>query len=141
MSYRVERTNESFQFRGMTPAGHAVEMDGGVEGVYQAASPMQLLVLAMGGCSGVDILSILEKGKQHVAHFSVVLEPTRVRRSTYSEFTAIHAHFVLEGELDPSKVRRAVKLSIEKYCSVSKLLEKTATITYSFEINGERFEE
>jgi putative redox protein len=68
------------------------------------------------------------------------LEATKEKRDTYSEFTAIHAHYILTGDLDPARVRRAVQLSLDKYCSVSKLLEKTADITSSFSVNGVRYD-
>lgn len=135
-SYHVERL-ASLHFRATTEEGHTVEMDGAKE---QAASPMQLLVTAMGACSGIDIVDILEKGRQTVASFAADVEATREKKGTYSEYTVLHAHYMLTGDLDPAKVVRAVRLSLEKYCSVSKLLEKTATITASCEVNGERHE-
>ncbi|MEM8598614.1 MAG: OsmC family protein [Bacteroidota bacterium] len=138
MTYHVERI-AGFHFRGTNEAGHVVEMDGASEGA-QAASPMQLLVMAMGACSGIDIVDILEKGRQTVASFQADVDATREKRGTYSEFTVLHAHYILTGDLEPAKVARAVKLSLEKYCSVSKLLEKTAMITASCEVNGERHE-
>ncbi|MEO1728165.1 MAG: OsmC family protein [Bacteroidota bacterium] len=138
MTYHIERV-AGFHFRGTNEAGHVVEMDGASEGA-QAASPMQLLAMAMGACSGIDIVDILEKGRQPIASFAADVNAAREKKGTYSEFTALHVHYVLTGDLDAAKVVRAVKLSLEKYCSVSKLLEKTATITASCEVNGERHE-
>ncbi|MEM8556875.1 MAG: OsmC family protein [Bacteroidota bacterium] len=135
-SYRVERL-AGHHFRATTKEGHTVEIDGAKA---QAASPMQLLVTAMGACSGIDIVDILEKGRQTVTSFVADVDATRETMGTYSEYTALHAHYTLTGDLDPAKVVRAVQLSLEKYCSVSKLLEKTATITASCEVNGERWE-
>ncbi|MEM9999193.1 MAG: OsmC family protein [Bacteroidota bacterium] len=135
-SYHVERL-AGHHFRATSEDSHVVEMDGAKE---QAASPMQLLVMAMGACSGIDIVDILEKGRQTVASFAADVDATRETMGTYSEYTALHAHYTLTGDLDPAKVVRAVQLSLEKYCSVSKLLEKTATITASCEVNGERWE-
>jgi putative redox protein len=55
-------------------------------------------------------------------------------------FTHLHVHYQLEGDLDPDKVRRAIDLSLEKYCSVSRMLEKTADISYSFSVNGTEYD-
>ncbi|MEM6782710.1 MAG: OsmC family protein [Bacteroidota bacterium] len=138
MTYHVERI-AGFHFRGTNEAGHVVEMDGASEAA-RAASPMQLLAMAMGACSGIDIVDILEKGRQTVDSFTADVDATREKTDTYSEYKTLHAHYALTGDLDAAKVVRAVKLSLEKYCSVSKLLEKTATITASCEVNGERHE-
>lgn len=138
--YHVEHL-KGFRFRARNEAGHTVEMDGGLgDAPAQAASPMQLLIMAMGGCSGIDILVILNKSRQAVASFTMDLTAERQKKGTYSVYTALHAHYVFTGALDPQKVRRAIRLSIDKYCSVSKLLEYTTTITASFSINGERFD-
>lgn len=139
--YHIERLNDRFHFRATNEAGHAVEMDSGAGGLPpKAAGPMQLLIMAMGGCSGIDIIDILEKSRQPVETFAVDLTAEREKKDTYTEYTAIHAHYAFTGVLDPERVRRAIRLSIDKYCSVSKLLERTATITASFSINGERFD-
>ncbi len=138
-TYHVEHI-KGFHFRASNEAGHTVDMDGGMgDAPAQAMSPMQLLAIAMGGCSGIDIIDILNKSRQPVESFSMDLEGVREKKGTYSEYTALHAHYMFTGDLDASRVRRAIRLSIDKYCSVSKLLEHTATITASFSINGERF--
>ncbi len=139
--YHIERLNEGFHFRATNEAGHTIEMDSAANGTpAQAVGPMQMVIMAMGGCSGIDILDILAKGRQPVASFAIDLEAEREKKDTYTEYTAIHAHYTFTGDLDPDRVRRAIRLSIDKYCSVSKLLEYTATITASFSINGERYE-
>ena len=85
---------------------------------------------------GSIFLSILKKGRQQVDKFSVDLTAERAEGEVPSLFTKVHAHYTLEGDLDSDKVRRAIALSIEKYCSVSKTLEATAEITYSFTVNN-----
>ncbi len=134
----VERVDDAFHFVGTNERGNKVHMDTGVEegGHGEGAGPMQLLIMAVGGCSGIDILSILKKGRQQVDTFSVDLTAERAEGEVPSLFTKVHAHYTLEGELDSEKVRRAIALSIEKYCSVSKTLEATAEITYSFTVNN-----
>ncbi len=107
---------------------------GGLEGGF---SPMQLLLAGAGGCSAIDIIGILEKQKQDLKDLKVEIEGDRQKKDTYSEFTTIHMHYIFTGDLDERKVERAINLSLDKYCSVSKTLEKTSEITHSYEIKSE----
>lgn len=118
--------------------GGKIRMDGSADigGLEGGFSPMQLLLAAAGGCSTIDIIGILKKQRQDLKEIKVEVEGDRRKKDTYSEFTTIHLHFILTGELDPSKVERAISLSLEKYCSVSKALEKGSKITHSFEIKS-----
>lgn len=116
--------------------GGLIRMDGktrigGLEGGF---SPMQLLLAGIGGCSAIDIIGILEKQRQDLQDLRVEVEGDKQKTGTYSEFKTINLHFVFEGDLDPQKVERAIDLSINKYCSVSKALEKGSKITHSYEI-------
>lgn len=105
---------------------------GGLEG---GLSPMQLLLAGIGGCSAIDVISILEKQKQKLTDLKVEVDADRQKLDAgYSEYKTIHMHFILSGELEPKKVQRALDLSITKYCSVSKALEKGSEISYDYEI-------
>ncbi len=105
---------------------------GGLEG---GLSPMQLLLAGAAGCSAIDVLSILKKQKQTVESLHVEVDGDKQKTDGgYSEFKTIHMQYTLSGDLDPAKVKRALDLSITKYCSVSKALEKVSEITYDFEI-------
>lgn len=104
---------------------------GGFEG---GMSPMELLLAACGGCSLVDIEGILQKQKQNLESIEVVVDGDRVQKETYSEYQAIHLHYELVGDLDEGKVEKAINLSLEKYCSVTKTLGHTANITSSFTV-------
>ena len=138
MKIEVELTDNAFHFVGQNERGNKVHIDTGEEegGTGQGAGPMQLLIMGLGGCSGIDILSILRKGRQQVDSFHVELEAERDPDAVPSPYKKIHAHYTLNGELDPDKVRRAIDLSMTKYCSVSKTLEAFAEITYSFTVNS-----
>lgn len=118
--------------------GGAIRMDGSREvgGLEGGISPMQLLLAGIGGCSTIDIVGILEKQRQPLEDISVEVDGDRQKTGTYSEFKTIHLEYTLKGDLDPQKVERAINLSIDKYCSVSKALEKTSKITHSFTINN-----
>jgi putative redox protein len=101
---------------------------------------MQLVVMALGGCSSIDIVDILRKGRQRIDAFTVEIDAERATDQTPALFTTIHAHYALEGDLDVARVRRAIRLSLDKYCSVARILEQTAQITYSFSVNGQPYE-
>lgn len=134
---QVERVDDDFHFVGTNERGNRVHMDIGKEegGHGEGAGPMQLLVMAIGGCSGIDIISILKKGRQQVDSFNVDLTAERFEGEVPSLFKKVHAHYTLKGDLDHEKVKRAIELSIGKYCSVSKTIEATAEITFSYTVN------
>ena len=138
MKIHVKRTDDAFHFVGTNDRGNIVHMDTSEEqgGTGQGAGPMQLLIMGMGGCSGIDIISILTKGRQTIESFEVDIEAEREQGAIPSLYKKIHAHYTLSGDLDPEKVKRAIDLSLTKYCSVSKTLELTAEITYSYTVNS-----
>ena len=124
------------RFLGESGSGHCVVMDGPPEagGRNLGVRPMEMLLLGMGGCTAFDVVHILRKGRQPVMGCEVALSAERAE-SEPKVFTRIHVHFVVSGRgLDPDRVRRAVRLSAEKYCSASIMLGKTAEITHDFEI-------
>jgi len=94
---------------------------------------MDLLLMALGGCSSIDIGLILKKQKQELKDFKVQITAER-EDEIPSVFKKINLHFVLWGDLKEKKVVKSIDLSLEKYCSVAKILEPTAEISYSFEI-------
>src|SRR5262245_37424966 len=90
---------------------------------------MELVLIGLGGCSGYDVVHILEKGRQAIADVAVELEAERAEQDP-KVFTRIHMHFVVKGRrLTAEKVERAIALSVEKHCSASAMIAKTATIT------------
>jgi putative redox protein len=95
---------------------------------------MELVLIGLGGCSGYDVVHILEKGRQAIEDVTVELEAERAQQDP-KVFSRIYMHFVLKGRgLTAEKVERAIALSVEKYCSVSAIIAKTATIIYDFEV-------
>lgn len=139
MNINVKWLGNDFHMEAENTDGGRIRIDGDTKigGLEGGLSPLQLLLAGIGSCSTVDVISILEKQKQELKdiHVEVHSDKQKVDNS-YSEFRSIHLHFVLEGELDPKKVARALDLSISKYCSVSKALEKGSEITYDFEIRN-----
>ncbi|MEE8365128.1 MAG: OsmC family protein [Gammaproteobacteria bacterium] len=123
-------------FVGESGSGHAVVMDGAPEhgGRNMGVRPMEMLLLGLGGCTAFDVVSILKKSRQAIVGCEVEIDSDRAEEIP-RVFTRIHAHFVITGNsLDSTKVEKAVNLSAEKYCSASAMLNKTAKITYDFEI-------
>lgn len=119
-----------------TGSGHIVAMDGAPEGGGRnlAPRPMETVLAGTGGCTAYDVVLILRKSGQDVRGCAVKITSERAEKDP-KVFTHIHFHFVVEGQnLKANLVDRAIKLSHEKYCSASIMLEKTATLTHSFEI-------
>lgn len=127
---------DHMSFVGESGSGHSVVMDGAPEsgGRDLGVRPMEMLLLGLGGCASFDVVMILQKARQNIKNCEV--EITAERADTEPKvFTNIHLHFIVEGvELTEARVARAVSLSADKYCSASKMLEKTATITHDFEL-------
>jgi putative redox protein len=96
---------------------------------------MQTLLAALGGCSSIDVVTILKNSKQQLDDIQVYIDGHRTPNVEPSLFETIHVHFVLTGEVEDSKAEFAVKRSMEKYCSVAKTLEPTAKITFSWDIH------
>lgn len=118
-------------FEATTGSGQTVRMDGNRA---EAASPMELVLAAAGGCSSVDVVSILEKARQDVTACRCEVNGERAD-GVPAVFTKIHLHFVVTGrDVAEKHVERAVQLSAEKYCSVAKMLEASVEMTHSFSI-------
>lgn len=119
-----------------TGSGHLIPMDVSPElgGRNLGARPMEMLLVGAGGCTSIDVVQILTKGRYEVTGCEVKLEAERATTEP-KVFTRIHFTFVVTGRKLPREaVERAVKLSHDKYCSASVMLEKTAQIDYSIEI-------
>jgi putative redox protein len=143
MIIKLDRVGEPYHFEGRNEAGNVVHIDTTPEsgGTGEGAGPMQLVAMGLGGCSSIDIVSILSKQRQQIDSMSIEIDAKRATDQVPAVFTDLHLHYTMGGDLDAGKVRRAIELSLEKYCSVSRMLEKTAKITFSFSVNGERHEQ
>lgn len=129
--------SEQHAFKAVDAKGNGVQLDANesAENTNLGARPMQLLLMALGGCSGVDVLSILKKQKQKVEQLTITVNGERENKVP-SPWKSVHLIFDLAGELDRQKCERACSLSIEKYCSVAETLRLAgATITWSVTVN------
>ena len=130
---------EDMTYVAQSPSGHAVVMDGPPElgGHNLGPRPMEMLLMGMGGCTAVDVVSILRKARQDLRGCEIEIAAERAD-SDPKVFTQIHVHFILTGQdLSAKHIERAIHLSAEKYCSASIMLGQTASITHTFEIRQE----
>ncbi len=127
---------DGMMFLGESESGHAVVLDGPADlgGRNMGVRPMEMLLIGMGGCTSIDVMQILQKGRQNV--IDCVAEISAERVDTIPKvFSKIHVHFIVTGkDLKEAVVARAIKLSAEKYCSASIMLEKAVAISHDFEI-------
>lgn len=127
---------DGMSFVAETGSGHMVNMDGAPDGGGRnlAPRPMEMMLVGAGGCTAYDVVLILKRGRHDIRGCEVKLEAARAEQDP-KVFTKINMHFKVRGRNLPQEaVARALKLSHEKYCSASIMLEKTAEITHSFEI-------
>ncbi len=137
MKINIKRLNDNFHMEAKNEDGNSIQMDSSpdIGGEGKGMRPMQLLLAAVGGCSAIDVILILKKQKQIIEDFEVEVEGEREKIEDYSLFREICLHFKFKGKVDKDKAERAVKLSVDKYCSVSKTLEPTAKISYKVSVN------
>lgn len=129
---------EGLSFVGRTETNHSVPMDTSPEhgGMNSAATPMEMVLLALGGCTGMDVISILEKKKIKLDDYWVELEAERAGTPPRT-FSSVRVRHVFVGKDIPEwAVKRAVDLSAEKYCSVGAMLRRSASIEHEVRIRG-----
>jgi len=138
MKVLLERINNDYLFEVANLNGHRVLLDNNskTEGSVKGISPMELLLMGLAGCSSIDIVAILSKQKINPTSIKMEVNGERIPGAVPALFHTITVDVVLEGDFAPEKAQRAVDLSFEKYCSVSKTLEHTAKIIYTVFLNG-----
>ena len=121
----VNRVHGDYGFEAKDDNGHTVRLDTSPEtgGENFGVRPMQMLLMGLGGCSGIDIISILKKQRQQVEGFSMYIDGEREKGVDPSLWKIINIVLELKGDIDPEKARRACELSIDKYCSVAATLK------------------
>ena len=138
MRVTLERQNNAVHFTATTEGGGTVSIDGApvIGGQGLGARPMELLLCGMGGCSSMDVVAILTKQRETITSMVVTVEAEREPDVVPSLFTRIHVHFAVAGPESSANVARAVELSMSKYCSVTRILEKSAAVTWSHTLTG-----
>jgi putative redox protein len=121
---QLSRVHGEFGFEATDENGHTIKMDSSPEsgGLNYGVRPMQSLLMALGGCSAIDVISILKKQRQDVIDYKMTISGEREKGKEPSLWQTIHVKFQLYGDVDPDKASRAVDLSINKYCSVAATL-------------------
>lgn len=124
--------NEAVNFEGITESGNRVVMD---SAQILGPKPMELVLMGLGGCTSYDVVSILKKARQQIEDVECQLRANRAE-TIPTVFTDIHIHFVVKGKnLNEERVKKAIELSAEKYCSASRMLEDGGVkITHDYEI-------
>ena len=140
MQVALERLNEDYLFEVVNPNGHRVLLDNKskTEGSVKGISPMELLLMGLAGCSSIDVVAILNKQKINPTSLKMEVHEERLEGAVPALFNAITVKVLLEGDFSTEKALRAVALSFDKYCSVSKTLEHTAAINYEVYLNGQK---
>ncbi len=127
---------DHMSFVGESGSGHSIVLDGSPEhgGRNLGVRPMETVLIGLGGCSAFDVMLMLKKGRQDVTDCEVLLDAERVD-AVPAVFEKIHMTYLVKGNgLSEKQVERAVSLSVEKYCSVTKMLEASVKITYEVKI-------
>ena len=134
----MERIDDHVNFKATNTTGNSIMMDGSdaIGGKGNGVRPMETLLMGVAGCSSIDIVLILKKMKQELVDIKVSVSATRIKVADATEFDTIQVHFDLWGPLKEEKVKQAISMSLEKYCSVSKMLESKAEISSTYKIHA-----
>jgi putative redox protein len=127
---------EGLEFIGESGTNHAIVMDAGAEhgGTNMGMRPLELLLVAIGGCSGMDVASILKKKRQQLSGIEVKVAGTNAETHPM-KFTGIEIEYIITGkDISDEAVKKAIESSMEKYCSVKATLEGVAKINYRYTI-------
>ena len=136
MKLHLQRLNDAFHYEVTNESGQSIHLDSSPDsgGQNLGMRPLETVIAALLGCSSIDVGLILKKGKQEIRDYKVEARAER-RDEIPRIFTNIYLHFHLYGDIDPARAERAIQLSMEKYCSVTKILEPTANIYTEFTIH------
>ncbi len=135
----VSRVSADFGFEARDVYGHTARLDTSPDegGQNFGIRPMQMVLMGLGGCAGIDVVSILKKQRQTITRFDMVIEGEREPNKEPSLWASLHMVFELDGEIAPEKAKRACHLSMDKYCSVGETLRRSGTrITWAVRVNG-----
>jgi len=136
MKITLNRIDDAYLMEAKNESGNTVQTDGSpaIGGGNQAMRPMQMLLVSLGGCSSIDVISFLKKQRQDLRDIQIEINGQREEGAVPSLFQKIHVFFKLFGAIDDKKAERAVRMSMDKYCSVAKMVEKQAEITWEYSI-------
>ncbi|PST82237.1 osmotically inducible protein OsmC [Pedobacter yulinensis] len=136
MEINLIRKSGKFNFEASNESGFTVELDAkaAIGGEGRGFRPMEMLLIGLGGCSGIDMVNVLTKQKEDLQDIRIRITASRREDEVPAIFDEIDIRFELKGPLNPQKVERALALTFEKYCSVSNILQRSAKINFSYAI-------
>lgn len=137
MEINLIRKNNKFNFEAVNSVGQTVELDANpaIGGEGKGFRPMEMLLVGLGGCSGIDMVNVLTKQKEPLEDLKIKINASRKDDEVPAIFEVINIHFDLYGNLNVQKVERALDLTFEKYCSVSNILGRSAKIEFSYAVH------
>jgi len=127
---------EKMKFVGISPLNHRVVMDTEprVGGEDTAPRPMEVMLIALGGCTGMDVVSILRKMRVDFDEFHIKIKGERAEEHP-KIYTKVEIIYTVKGkDLPEDKIKRAIELSQERYCPISAMIRKTSQLNYSYEV-------
>jgi putative redox protein len=130
----LKLAQKDFGFEATDEAGTIIKLDTSPDhgGKNYGARPMQMLLMALGGCSGIDVISILKKQKVEVRNYEMIIKGEREQGKEPALWKTVEVTFIIDADITQEKAERAVQLSIDKYCSVAETLRLAgATITHT----------
>ena len=136
MNITLNRINDAVLFEGTNKDGNTITLDGSpdIGGEGKGMRPTEALLVSIAACSSIDVVILLKKMRQRLDDIQVEVSSERAADQVPKIFTKINLHFILTGDIEESKAAKAVRLSAEKYCTVSKMVDKVADVTFDFEI-------
>ena len=125
----LARVSGDYGFEARDENGHVVKMDSSPEsgGQNYGVRPMQMLLMGLGGCSAIDVIMILKKQRQDVRDYKMIIKGDREVGKEPSLWKTITIEFHIYGKVDEDKAKKAVELSLNKYCSVAATLTGSGT--------------
>jgi len=137
MNINLIRKSGKFNFEAENDGGFTVELDAkaAIGGEGKGFRPMEMLLVGLGGCSGIDMVNVLTKQKEPLDDIKIAINATRKDEEMPPIFDEIDIHFDLYGDLNTAKVERALSMTFDKYCSVSNILGRSAKINFTYKIN------
>ena len=138
MTIHFERQNKAVYLIAKNDDGHQVHLDGSetIGGEGKGFRPMQMLLVGLGACTSMDVISVLNKQKQEMDSYHVDVQGLRTSEGIPAVFEHIHVLFKVNGSVLEAKLARAIFLSMTKYCSVTRMLEGTVKITSTYILNN-----
>jgi putative redox protein len=136
MKVELRRLSGDYHLQATNKDGNTIETDASpdIGGTAKGMRPMELLLSAVGACSSIDVILIMKKKRQPLRDIKVSVTGNKLEGAIPEVFESIHVHYDLFGPVDPEKAERAIQLSMEKYCSVTRMVEKMAKMSWSYQI-------